>query len=193
MNKFTTCPDCDEDLLLTAIDEDQNCTTYEIEDSEVSDIFIRPDGAPDIFASWSTTPTYVADSVDNTVTDNTASKWLVGIGNVAVANKTETPYPKGKMKVTVREYPLVMRISNLSDAMYNFLRKFQGCGWLGWKFYYVDKANKLYGIAGGLEPSFVDVDFPLAEGGKKEAILTIRFKADQDPERRTSPYTGTGA
>ena len=86
-NLLTGCPaGCDDGLLLTAIPEDQDCTSYTLGRSQVSDLYIRPTGAPDIFASWATTPTYVASSVDNTVEDNSKTKWLLA--------SAALPFPK---------------------------------------------------------------------------------------------------
>lgn len=189
INTFLSCPaDCDTELLLPAISAEQDCTNYDQPKSQVSDLFIRPTGAPDIFGSWSTTPTYVADSVDNTVTDNSASKWIVGIGNVAVPEKEVAQYPKGKTKTRLRLYTL--RIRTLNPAMYDFCRKLQ-CGATDFTFYYADRADYVFGKTGGISPKSVDVDMP-KEGDETStffAEIIITWEADGDPERRVNPYS----
>lgn len=188
-NILTGCPaDCDDDNLLPAIDVNQDCTSYPQTLSQVSDLYIIPTAADDIMASWSTTPTAVTDAIDNTIEDNTKAKWLVGIGGIAAPDKTTTDYPKLKRKNDERLYTLTFRVLNLSDAQYNFLRQLQ-CGWTGFTFYYGDLADYVYGIAGGLVPEFIDVDFPKGEGNsdKNVGILTLQWRADGDPERRVNP------
>jgi hypothetical protein len=192
MNNFLTgCPeDCDDVLLYPAIPAEQNCTSYPQTLAEVSDLFLVPDGAPDIFATFSGTPTYVADSVDNTVTDNTASKWLVGIGSIPASEKTETPYPKGKSKTTKRVYTLTFTYYQLDALSYAFLQKVQ-CGAVNFTFYYADMGDWVYGIAGGIVPDFVDVDFPKGTGTTpNQAVITLKWSADGDPLRRVNPFAG---
>jgi hypothetical protein len=191
-NSLITCPaDCDDDLLLPAIPENQDCTSYDQTLSQLSDLFIIPDGAADIWATWSTTPTYVADSVDNTVADNSAAHWLVGRGELPAPEKTTVEYPKLKSKTTKRIYTITYTVLNLSATQYEWLRKMQ-CGWTGFTFYYADLGDWVYGKAGGLSPSFVDVDFPKGggNGDVNQAIITLRFEANGDPDRRVNPFAG---
>lgn len=189
-NILTGCPaDCDEDNLLPAIPETQDCTSYAQTLSQISDLYIIPDTAGiDVFTNWATTPTATVGAIDNTVTDNSKAKWLVGIGGLPAPEKTTTDYPKLKRKNDERLYTISFRILNLVDAQYDFLRQIQ-CGWTGFTFYYADLAGYAYGIAGGLVPEFVDVDFPKGEGNtdKNVAVITLQFRADGDPERRANP------
>ena len=190
VNSFLTCPaGCDDDLLLGAIDADQDCTSYDQGRSQVSDLYIIPAAASDIFSSWSTTPAYVANSIDNTNADNTKAKWLVGIGGIPAPEKSTLDYPKRKKKTGDRTYTLTHRILNLSDDQYEFLRQVQ-CGWTGFTFYYGDLADYVYGQAGGISPESVDVDFPKGEGNddRNVGIITLTWIADGDPERRVNPH-----
>lgn len=188
---FTSCPaDCDDDLLLPAIPADQSCTNYEQTRSQVRYLYIRPDGAPDIFASWSTTPTYVAASVDNTVTDNSKTKYLEGIGGIAVPEKTVLEYPGRKKRTGDRTYTLSFRILNLTDDQYEFLIAMQACGWTDFTFYYADLSDYVYGKSGGIVPESVDVDFPKGDGNddRNYAVMTLTWVATGDPERRVNPH-----
>lgn len=191
-NTFLTCPaDCDDELLLGAIPVEQDCTSYDIEQSQVAGIIIVPAGAPDPFASFSTTPTYVAASIDNTVTDNSKSKHLVVIGGIAAPEKQRIEYPKGKSKNGDRTYTLLARHFQLSGGGYETTKQFQ-CGWTGFTFYYYDRAGLVYGKQGGIVPSFADADFPKGEGeaDRNYALLTIQWKADGDPIRKPNPFAG---
>lgn len=187
---LTGCPaDCDEDNLLPAIPESQDCTSYPQTLSQISDLYIMPNtSGVDVFTDWATTPTATASAIDNTVTDNSKAKWLVGIGELPAPEKTTTEYPKLKRKNDERLYSISFRVLNLVDAQYDFLRQIQ-CGWTDFTFYYADLAGFAYGIAGGLVPEFVDVDFPKGGGNtdKNVGVITLQFRADGDPERRANP------
>lgn len=187
INVFTTCPDCDDELLLPAIAEDQDSACYDQELSEVSDLYIRPSGAPDIVASFATTPTYVADSIDNTVTDNSKSKHLVGIGTIAEPTTTELQYPKQVTKDSEGLYTLEFIVPHLSEGGYELLLKMQ-CGWTDFTFYYADLAKFLYGKQGGIVPVKVKVVFPKGSGtARNQGILRISWKAYTDPVRKVNP------
>lgn len=188
-----TCPDdCSDVNLLPAIVAEQDCTGYEQTLSQVCDLYILPSATDDIFADWATTPTNVTPAsgvgIDNTNTDNTKSKWLVGIGGVAEPEETIDEYPKLQRKVTERLYVLTFRVLNMVQAQYDFLRKLQ-CGDTSFTFYYGDLGGWVYGIEGGLSPNSVDVDFPHGGGNtdKNQAILTISFRANGDPDRHVNP------
>ena len=102
---LTGCPeDCDDVLLLSAIPASQDCTSYPQTLSQVGHLYIRPTGATDPFTNFATTPTVTSGGIDNTEALNAKSKWLVGIGDIAAAEKTITEYPLGKKKTTDRVY-----------------------------------------------------------------------------------------
>lgn len=187
---LTGCPeDCDDVLLLSAIPASQDCTSYPQTLSQVGHLYIRPTGATDPFTNFATTPTVTSGGIDNTEALNAKSKWLVGIGDIAAAEKTITEYPLGKKKTTDRVYTLNFRILNLSAAQYEFLRQLQ-CGTLGFSFYYADLGDWLFGKVGGLEPDFVTVRFPKGEGkeDKNVAIIVLSWRANGDPIRRVNPH-----
>lgn len=182
--------DCDDVVLLPAIPEEQDCTVYGQLKGEISDLYIIPTGAPAIMASWSTTPTAVANAVDNTVTDNSKSKWLVGIGDRPAPEKTRVQYPKEKSKITERLYTLNFVVKQLDAATYDFLRQLQ-CGSTGFTFYYADLNDYIYGDSDGITPDSVDVDFVHASGTGNyiTATIILTWKADGDPQRRVNPLS----
>jgi len=189
-NTFYTCPaDCGDVLLFPAIDAGQDCTSYDQTLSQVSDLFLVPTGADDIFAAWATTPTYVADSIDNTLGDNTKAIHLVGEGSIPASEKTIDEYPKGKKKTTNRLYTLTFNIKNLSPANYAFLQAVQ-CGSTGFTFYYADRGGWVYGVVGGILPEFIDADLPKGEAttDKNIGTITLQFSSlTGDPQRRVNP------
>lgn len=189
-----TCPDdCgDVNTLPALIAAAQDCTAYEQTLSQVCDLYILPSDTGDIFDDWATTPTNATPGagvgVDNTNADNTKAKWLVGIGGVADPEETVTEYPKLQRKVTERLYTLTFTVFNLVAAQYNFLRQLQ-CGDTSFTFYYADLGGWVYGIAGGLAPLSVDVDFPHGGGNtdKNLATITLTWRSNGDPDRHVNP------
>lgn len=189
MNNFLTCPaDCDEDLLLGAIDVEQDCTNYKQYRSQITDVVITPDGATSPIAVAGHVYTLDEGEIDNTNEDNTKSKHLVGEGEVPAPEKQVDEYPKFKDKTTLRTYALNFTIKNLSDSMYDLLLQMQ-CGWTGFTFHYFDEAYG-YGPDGGIEPKSVDVDFPRGGGrtDKQQATLVITWDADGDPPRGNTVF-----
>ncbi len=189
MNTFLSCPaTCDDELLLGAIPENQDCTSYDQEYSQISDLVIQPTGATTPFGNWATTPTLVSGAIDNTDELNAKCKWIVGEGGIAAPTKETTDYPKRKQKTTNRRFRLEYNIKNLSDAQYEFCRQLQ-CGNTGFTFWYADLGDYIYGDATGISPDYVDCDMPSGGGRDDKAFATIiiEWDADGNPERRVSP------
>ncbi len=187
---LTGCPDaCDDDFTLPAAAADQACTNYAQGRSQLNRLYIVPNGASDIMADWATTPTYSSGSIDNTTSDGSKAHYFVGMGEVAVPEKTVLDFPDLKRKTESRLYSATFRVPNLSTAAeYDRLRKLQ-CGDTNFTFYYGDLADWIYGKSGGLVPESVDVDFPHGGGNddRTVATVTITWRADGDPQRRVNP------
>jgi hypothetical protein len=193
VTSFTTCPDsCDDENLIPAFLNEQDCADYAQDLSQIHTVYIRPDGAADPFTDFATTPTATADAIDNTEALNAKSKLIVGDGGIDVPAKVQLEYPKLQDRIVERDYSLVFNVRNLSAAQYSMLLKLQ-CGHVtGWTFYYASGMGTnqwLYGIQGGIPMYFIDVDFPkgASRTDRDLAILTIRFKATGDPLRRVNP------
>jgi len=191
LQSFYTCPtDCDTDLNLPAIPAEQDCTSYDQLDSQICDLVIVPEGASNPFDfTTPTDPTLVVDGIDNSVTDNSKAKQLVGEGGIAEPEVEEQEYPKNKDKVVKRIYTLEMTFKNMVQAQYEFFQALQ-CGWTGFTFYYGNLAGKLFGdVTDGITPKSVDCVMPLgaARGDKQLAIVRITWEASGDPDRFNSP------
>jgi hypothetical protein len=187
INNLINCPACDDVFALPAIDVDQDCTSFDMFEGEVQYLYIRPTGAPDIFASWATTPTYVADSVDNSVADNTKTKWLSGIGSIPAPEKEVTAYPGLKTRVSKRTSTLTFRVLNMTDAQREFLRTLQ-CGNTDFTFYVGTVSDHVFGKAGGMVPKSSDANLPLESGAKQYGEIIITFEANADMQRRVNPH-----
>ena len=187
-----SCPaDCATDNVWPAIAAEQECASYNQSLAQVSDLIIIPTGADDVFEDWEgdiPAPTYANDTIDNTTADNSTAKILTGEGGVAEPEELLLNYPKLQQVVAERTYTLTHRIKNLSNAQYDFLLKLQ-CGALNFTFYYCDLGGYTYGVAGGLVPYSVDVEFPRGGGDDDRAFadIIITWKAAGDPDRGTTP------
>jgi len=191
INNFVTCPnDCATDLNLGALDTLQDCTTYEQKYSQIYSIVLMPDGetAP---LNWSAAPTVtlVSGEIDNTTTDGTKSKWLVGEGGIDAPEKILDEYPGRKTRTSFRTYTLTFNVKNLIDKQYSFLRQLQ-CGNTNFKLWYDTVGGHIFGGANGIDISGIDCDFIYGGGrdDKELATITITWEADGDPVRGVSPF-----
>ena len=186
---LTGCPaNCDDVNLLPAIPEEQDCTSYEILLSQISDLYIMPDGATNPLTSWATTPTATAGAIDNTITDNSKCKWIAGEGLITVT-ETVTEYPHRKRKITERAFRLEFIVKDMANH-YEFLRQLQ-CGSTSYSAWYGDLADYIYGKASGIQPELVNV-LMLTLGGrddKQQATIIWEWTADGNPERRVNPLS----
>ena len=191
MQTFLSCPaDCDTALNLPAINANQDCTNYDQLDSQVCDLVIVPDTTASDPFDWTdpSAPTLISGGIDNTVTDNSKAKRLVGEGGVPVPEKIVSEYPKKKNRITGRRYTLTFNVKDMGDESYAFLRALQ-CGWTGFKFYYANLGGHGFGPEGGIDVLSVDVDMPLSEArdDKELGTIILTWEADGDPARWTSP------
>jgi hypothetical protein len=191
---LTGCPaDCDDALLYPAIPAEQDCPNYPQGRSQISTLYMLPTAmGGDIFASWGSTsaatPSYVANSIDNTNNLNAKAKKLTVIGELPVPEVTVTEYPLRKTRQTDKRFTIQATYYQLDANSYEFLRQVK-CGKLNFTFYYADLAGYVYGIAGGLVPTLVRVTFPKGNGNadKNTAIIRLSFRATGSPQRRANP------
>lgn len=193
-NRFLTCPDdCNDDLQLGALDIDQDCTNYDLTDSQVCDLLIVPDSAEGDPITWADADPWEAEVdlelIDNSSIDGTKSKLFSGIGGIDEPEEEIAEYPKKKTKVVNKIYTLIYEVKNLSQNQYNTLRQFQ-CGWTSFKFRYADLGGFLYGGETGIIPKSTNCTFPKGAGNtdKNFARITITWEADGDPDRNYSPF-----
>ena len=187
--KDLTCPTgCTTGVQYKAIGADQTCVAVPNK-SQLNNLIITPAGAPAVF-DWSVTPiTYVAASIDNTVTDNSKSKRLVGIGGVAEPDATERDMPNGVIAVTSRKYTVTFKTSVVDQANYDLLRQMQ-CGDLKFTFQYTNVGGHAFGDTSGISPSKIDVKLPLLDGKDdvEEGIIVLEYETTNgDPRRDTNP------
>lgn len=195
ISSFTTCPaDCDDDNLLPAIPAIQDCASYDQDKSQVHTLYIMPQvggvASADPFTNFATTPTATASAVDNTVTDNTKAKFVVGEGGVT-SSEVKLDFPMNTSKVIEREYTLDMDFKMLTQEMYAFWQQVQ-CGNIDLTFYYASGMSTnqwVYGKQGGIPPKEMSVTFVKGKGKDDRDVVNLKaiWLAKGDPDRRINP------
>lgn len=186
---------CDTDLDLVAIAEDQECfVTPPL--SQISDLYITPDNSDGAITvtepfTWSVgVPSANAVGIDNTDTASTASKQITVKGGVAAPEKIEVSGPKRQTNVIERRYTLDLEVEVTDDSMREMLRQLQS-GWTSFKFWYATLGGNLFGPEAGIRPSKVDAELPLdaADDGREIGRILIEFiSVKGDPVRNANPY-----
>lgn len=183
---------CDT-LNLGAIPTDQNCLLVPPL-SQVSDLYIQPDGATAPFDWTSGSPAEpMTSGIDNSVTDNSASKWLVGKGGVVAPEETVYTGPKLKKKIVRRLYTLNFEVEVTNDDQRDFLRQLQS-GWSEFVFWIGTLGNNLFGDENGITPSFVNAQLPLDPGDEdyeKGTIIIEYYSVKGDPPRYANPLANS--
>lgn len=167
--------------------------------SQVNYLFFSPCDTDDPFLNdGSDSISLVSGIIDNTDTTDAKSRQLLGEGGIAEHEATEVELPNLRMAVVKRDYELTFRMPISNATVYTYLRQLQDGG-VAFRFWYQDLAGYLYGeclesdatVKGGILPSFVNVQFPKGEGRDDRGYATIilRWSADSDPHRYTSPVT----
>jgi hypothetical protein len=181
-------------LNLGAIPADQNCLLVPPL-SQVSDLYIQPDGASAPF-DWTDPAAPAAPAmsgIDNTATDNSATKWLVGKGGVEAPEESLYTGPKLKKKVVRRLYTLQFEVEVTNDDQRDFLRQLQS-GWSEFTFWIGTLGNNLFGDSTGIIPSFVNAQLPLDPGDEdyeKGTIIIEYYSEKGDPPRYTNPLANS--
>lgn len=183
LNNFLSCPnDCGTVIQLPAIPVNQGCTAYALEFSQVCGVLILPTGAA-LPSDWTSAEDW-ADAIDNTNTNNTKGKYLIGEGQVPAPELDEVEYPKRLKRVVNRLYRMEIDVDDVNVSNYSFLQKFQ-CGFTDFVFWIETVSGYLFGGSAGISPSFADAQFPL-NGGRDDKMfskLIIEWDADGDPPR----------
>jgi hypothetical protein len=148
--------------------------------SQVTDLIIRPFGV-DKPTDWTTYSTVEA-IVDNTVTDNSAAKWLHGIGELP--NPTESLRSMGKSgrAIWARTYTLSFNPSLLCGNTMDLLDELQ-TGWNRFSFWFRCWGGAAYGGSDGIIPALVNVRRPLGRGvdSFRSAEIRLTWTANGDP------------
>lgn len=142
--------------------------------SEIQAVFIIPLSVS--VSDWTDKAVWSA-IIDNSVEGK--GKFFKGIGQIAPPEKVRRDYRKVS-KITERSYTLEHLIPK-ND--YDFVKNFQ-CGNIGFKIWYLDVNENLYGGSSGIRPYFVDADLPRLRGEENtdEGIVFFSWRARCDAD-----------
>ena len=181
--------DCDGTLDFPALPDYSNECIPIPGKSQINEIYITPDGATDGFNYSGGDPTLTVGGFDNSVTDNSKSKFLPCSGGMDAPEPEIWEGPKEIDTVISRRYQLNLEIPYETIAEYLYLKHFQG----NYRKYIVrfgDLDGWLFGGENGIRPFFVDAQFPKENSrtGRKICTLLIDFVTkDGDPPAHPNP------
>lgn len=173
-NPFTALPStlC-ESWNFPAIATCQDGTTYVQRRSEVYGLLILPTGATPP-GSWENIADWV-NTVDNTETDDSKAKYMVGIGSFVPDNTVEVSLSGGRfVENRERTYRLNMAVLNIDDGHSALCRKWQ-MNSRRFTFWLITNGDRLVGGTNGIRPLRVNADFVLASGDNAREVWNITF------------------
>lgn len=171
-NPFSVLPItlCDA-LDLPAFAQCQDTTTYVQLRSQVGGILILPDGAtgPD---DWEAAVDW-AGVVDNSTTDNSSAKYLVGRGSFLPNGVTELSLSGGRL-VQNRErlQRLAFNLVNTNDGHADFARKLQN-NVRNFSVWVQTIGDRIIGGETGMRPIYVNSDFIFSDGNDDREVIAI--------------------
>lgn len=173
-NPFTVLPPglCD-DMPLPDFSTEQDCTTYDQELSEVCGLIVVPDGAS-IPTNWQSFPDWNTVLLPKIVNTNPAkAHYLVGIGSFLPTEKTTLILAGGRVEENrEHRYRLNLSVKNMHDGHAEFARSLMA-NKKDFTFFLHTMGDRVIGGPEGMNPVFVDAEFPFGSGESTEQITII--------------------
>lgn len=159
--------------------------------SQVCGLLILPKGAPPP-SSWVSADAMEA-VIDNTVTDNSAGKWIVGRGGIEKPDEVIIGLGKRTRKVGARLYTLDYEVNIRPNGIYNFLTTLQ-TGYRGFNFWFNTLGGRLFGGPTGICPDFVTAWTEYSEEAEEveRGYIQLQWYADGDPPRTLANINPSG-
>ena len=175
------CPvDCTGSLEAVSFNE---CAP-DIHYGEISKLYVaRSDAAdftsPDLLAEWTA-------RLSDTAVDADSIRTLIGIGELAPAEKTEILISGGRTIYSPKTFNILFEVDETNDTNYEFLLSTE-CN-LKFKFWFETSDGMLYGGKTGIEAVF-GMDAPIPKGREEIAkfMVSIKWKSANSPLRNISP------
>lgn len=170
-NPFTYIPvDICAEMDLPDFQAIQDCSSYPQEKSEVSGLFIVPDGVS-ISATFFNLISYWRGLVDNS--DPTKVHYLSGIGSFLPAEKTIVSLAGGRVEENrERRQRLSFNVLNMDSDHILFARQLQR-NKKDFRFVLYTVGGRLIGNRFGFRPIFADADIQFASGPDSREFLTL--------------------
>ncbi len=171
-NPFTYLPpDVCAETDLPDFNLNQDCTSFDIDRAEICGVIIRPEGAlaP---VDWRDLTDWEASYIDNA--DPAAAHYITGIGTFQPLEKTTVTLAGGRVNENrERSYRVLFSVLNTDEGHADFGRQLQ-TNKKDFTFYLYTVEGRMVGGSSGLNPAYVDADFPFGSGDARETInLTI--------------------
>jgi hypothetical protein len=187
-NPFTVLPDtlCGA-IELPALAQCQDTTTYIQLRSQVGGLLILPAGATppndwQLESDWS-------GVVDNSNTDNTKAKYLVGRGSFLQNTLVEVNLSGGRsLENRERFYRLTFVVLNMNDGHADFGRKLQK-NVKNFDVWILTIGDRIIGGEAGMRPFYVNSDFVFADGNddREQMVVVMDFVFEQFPAMTSMP------
>jgi hypothetical protein len=174
-NPFSILPyDVCNDAVLPAFPEDQDCTGYDILNSQISGLIIVPIGANKP-TNWETMAGWdgVIDNSDQTLTKG---RYIAGIGSFLPNSKKEVSIAGGRRVIIGdRIYRLDFTILNMAIGHRQFIGMLEG-GYRGFDCWLETYGGRVIGGADGIRPFLPDGEHRY-EGGVND-VEALRIVLD---------------
>lgn len=182
-NPFLVLPDdvC-SDPGLAAWPEDQDCTSYLQKKSQVCAIVVLPKGAEKP-SNWETLEGW-AGIIDNTNTDRTKGRYLVGIGSFLPNQEIGVSLSGDRHnEIRDRNYRLTFTVLNMDDGHMQFGRRIER-GYKGYDVWLETIGGRLIGGPEGMQPVVVNAQFPFSQANtaREQLLITMDFFFLQFPD-----------
>ena len=154
--------------------------------SQVMAVLIKPDGVA------RPTGTAAGDYdaiINNAVTDDSAAKWLQGVGEVEDEPLVVT-LGKDERRTVQHAYRLRLTVPASPNQHYNFLRVLQK-DYRPFRFWFFTRGGSVVGGQSGIRAERATAAMPYPAGGHEDGILDIYWRSFADPDRfAVGPVSG---
>lgn len=157
--------------------------------SEICGVLILPMGAAPP-TSW-TDASAIEDTSDNTVTDNSKTKWIVGRGELPDPEEVIISMGRDERRIGRRLYALEFEVNVRCDPELSFVRTFQR-SYRSFRFWLATRGGRFLGGSRGIFPKFVTASAPYLRDDLERAFLRFEWFADGSPSRATVSNLFTG-
>lgn len=172
--------DCKQ-VTLPAIAADQN-VQLPPKLSEICGILAIPLGAAPP-TSW-VSKAAIEATADNTVTDNSMAKWIIGRGEIPQPEDVIVELGKRERRIATRAYAIEFEVNVRCDPELAFVHTFQR-QYRSFRFWLATRGGRFLGGSRGIHPDFVTAWSPYLRDDLERAFLRFEWYADGSPTRAT--------
>lgn len=174
-------PNLCEDIDLPGFEVGQDCVNYPQLRAEICGLLIRPIGAV-VPTSWQTFSNW-APFIDNTGLSSVepgigACRYLVGRGSFLPTEKPVLSLAGGRVEENrERTYRLTMDVLNMNAGHVEWGKSLQ-LNQKNFQFWLHTLGDRVIGGAEGIQPFYVDSEFPFSQGNESREKMTVILDTD---------------